>query len=66
MPRTVRLTLAATAVAGLVSPLAAQAAPPVQPVPPLPIYTFCTVYLQPFPIFSDDVPVQPVIPRLAC
>ena len=66
---TVRLVLAA-ALAAAVLPGAALAGPPVPPDPndlPIPeVHTFCTVRFREVPIFSDDVPVQPVVPYFAC
>lgn len=57
-----RTTLAAAALLGAVAGPAAA-----DPIPdPPPIHTFCTVYWQPVPIFSDDVPVTPYVPRMAC
>ena len=59
----VRTTLATAALAAALAPATASA----DPIPdPPPVHTFCSVYWQPVPIFSDDVPVTPSIPRLAC
>lgn len=64
--RALRVILVAAALAAVAAPVAATAKPSIPPVPKPPIYTFCTVYLQPWPIFTDDVPVTPVRPALAC
>ena len=56
-------------VAGLVAAAAlsgtAFAYDPIPDVDP-PIHTFCTLHFREVPIFTDDVPVQPVVPYFAC
>ena len=56
-------------VAGLVAAAAlsgtAFAQDPIPDVDP-PIHTFCTLHFREVPIFTDDVPVQPVVPYFAC
>lgn len=60
-----RRLLAAAAVAGAALAAPAYAGDPIPDVDP-PVHTFCTVHFRQVPIFTDDVPVQPVVPYFAC
>ncbi|HEX8002160.1 MAG TPA: hypothetical protein VF519_05650 [Mycobacteriales bacterium] len=64
MPRPpLRLPLAAAALAAALAPVAPAAADPV-PYPPPPMHLGqCTLWWYPVPIFSDEVPVTPYVPR---
>lgn len=63
---TVRLALTG-AVMAVVIPGAAFGSPPdPNDLPDPPVHTFCTVHFRPVPIFTEDVPVQPVVPYFAC
>ncbi|HEX8002166.1 MAG TPA: hypothetical protein VF519_05680 [Mycobacteriales bacterium] len=66
MRRSLALGLAAAAVAAAFVPSSASAGDPVPDIGTPPIYTFCTLHFRQVPIFTDDVPVQPVVPYFAC
>jgi len=63
--RLVRLSTAAALVAAACATVAPASADPLPDVDP-PIHTFCTVHFREVPIFTNDVPVQPVVPYFAC
>ena len=66
MSRALRLT-AATALAGAAFLGTSATAAPPDPGDLVPeVYLFCTVHFRQVPIFTDDVPVQPVVPYFVC